>query len=93
MSNKIRSATIIQWCIATLVFWAASVQLFQASTAVGQSALPLAGLGSIRQSQLAITGAVLCGLGSICLGVGSVLIDKRIRARKKLSTAVSRVQA
>ena len=84
MSNKIRRVSILQWFVGTLIFWLAASQLFQASTALGQSVMPIAGVGSIGQSQLAIAGAVLCGLGSICLGVGSVLLDKRIRARKKL---------
>ncbi|HET6633083.1 MAG TPA: hypothetical protein VFG73_10305 [Rhodanobacteraceae bacterium] len=82
MSTKLRGTSTFEWLISALVFFCASFALFTADFSLGRSVIEIAGVGSVGQSTLGIAAAVLCVMGSVCLAVGSVRLDKRMRARK-----------
>lgn len=82
MSINIRGASPYHWLINAFVLFCASFALFSAGFSLSASGIQVAGVDSVGPSGFGITAAGLCVLGSICLGVGSVLLDRRIRARK-----------
>lgn len=82
MSINLRRPSASKCLISAFVFFATSFTLFQAAFRLGESRIQIVGFGYIGPPELAIAGAALCVLGSVCLGAGSVLLDKRMRVRK-----------
>ena len=79
--------------VTAFVFFGASVLMFAAASSLGWSGIEIAGVGSVGQSALSIVAAVLCVVGSVCLGVGSVRLDMRIRASKTKPVALAQHRA
>ena len=65
------------WLVNAGLLFLGAISLFSAGRASGWQSLYLA-------------GAVVCVLGSVCLAVGSVVMDARIRARKCIAAASGR---
>lgn len=82
MSREIRRASGFQLLVAAFVFLGASVSLFAAASSLGQSGIEVAGFGFVGKPAFSIVAAVLCLGGSVCLAMGSVRLDRRIRASK-----------
>jgi hypothetical protein len=93
MSIKIRRTSVFQLLVTAFTFFGASISLFAAASSLSRSGIEIAGVDFAGQSAFSIAAAVLCVVGSVCLGVGSVRLDMRIRASKASAVALAQDRA